>query len=156
MMKTIESILGEHPFFQGLDIRHLHIAAHGAMEDKFGVHAYIFNEGEKAGKFYVIHKGKVALEGVSPSDQLITIDTIEEGDILGWSWLLPPYHWQYSARVIEPVQVIVLDGVYLREKCEEDHDFGYELVKRVTQAIAQRLQATRTQMLYGHPTQSIS
>jgi CRP/FNR family transcriptional regulator, cyclic AMP receptor protein len=155
-MKTIEATLAEQPFFQGLDPRHLHVAAHGAVEDKFDVHVYIFNEGEKAGKFYVLRKGKVALEGVSPSDELVTIDTLEAGDILGWSWLLPPYSWQYSARVIEPVQVIVLDGVYLREKCEEDHDFGYELVKRVMQAIAQRLQTTRTQMLYGRPEQHIS
>jgi len=154
-MKTIEATLAEHPFFQGFDPRHLHEAAHGANEDKFGAGAYIFNEGEKAGKFYVIRKGKVALEGVSPSDELIAIDTLEAGDVLGWSWLLPPYHWQYSARVIEPAQLIVLDGVYLREKCEEDHDFGYELVKRAMQAIAQRLQETRTQMLYGRPTGSI-
>lgn len=154
-MKTIEATLAEHPFFQGLDPKYLHVAAHGAVEDKFGVHAYIFNEGEKAGKFYVLRKGKVALEGVSPSDELVTIDTLEAGDILGWSWLLPPYHWQYSARVIEPVQVIVLDGVYLREKCEEDHDFGYELVKRVMQAIANRLQMARALMLYGRPKQSV-
>jgi CRP/FNR family transcriptional regulator, cyclic AMP receptor protein len=153
-MKTIESMLAEHPFFEGLDSRYLHEAAHGGNEDKFGAGAYIFNENEKAGKFYVIRKGKVALEGVSPSDELITIDTIEGGDVLGWSWFLPPYHWQYSARVIEPIDVIVLDGVYLREKCEEDHDFGYELVKRVAQAVAQRLQATRTQMLYGRPRRS--
>jgi CRP/FNR family cyclic AMP-dependent transcriptional regulator len=154
-MKTIEATLAEQPFFQGLDPRHMHVAAHGAIEDKFDVHAYIFNEREKAGKFYILRKGKVALEGVSPLDKLITIDTLEAGDVLGWSWLLPPYHWQYSARVIEPAQLIVLDGVYLREKCEEDHDFGYELVKRAMQAIAQRLQTTRTQMLYGRPTRSI-
>ena len=154
-MKTIEATLAEHPFFQGLDPKHLHVAAHGAVEDKFDVHVYIFNEVEKAGKFYVLRKGKVALEGVSPSDELVTIDTLEAGDILGWSWLVPPYHWQYSARVIEPVQVIVLDGVYLREKCEEDHDFGYELVKRVMQAIANRLQTARTRMLYSRPKPSI-
>ncbi len=153
-MKTIESTLAEHPFFEGLDPRHLHVAAHGANEDKFGAQSYIFSEGDKAGKFYVIRKGKIALEAASPSDELITIDTIEGGDVLGWSWLFPPYRWQFSARVIEPVQVIVLDGVYLREKCEEDHDFGYELVKRAAQVITQRLQATRMQILYSRSTQS--
>lgn len=148
-MKTIESMLAEHPFFQGLEERHLHMAASSAREDRFGAQQYIFSEGERAGKFYAIRKGKVVLEVGAPPLGPTTIDTIEGGDVLGWSWLLPPYRWQFSARTIEPTQVIVLDGVQLREKCEEDHDFGYELIKRVTQTIVQRLQATRMRLLYG-------
>lgn len=62
---------------------------------------------------------------------------------------LPPYRWQFSARVIEPVQVIILDGTYLREACDEDHDFGYELAKRVAQVIAQRVEILRQRLLYG-------
>ncbi len=150
-MKTIESMLAEHPLFQELEPRHLHMVASGASEDRFGAQEYLFSEGEKAGKFYVIRKGKVALETGAPPEGPITTETIEEGDVVGWSWLLPPYRWQFSARAIEPTQVIVLDGVRLREKCEEDHDFGYELVKRVTQVVVQRLEAIRLQLLYGRP-----
>jgi CRP/FNR family cyclic AMP-dependent transcriptional regulator len=76
----------------------------------------------------------------------VTIDTLAGGEVLGWSWLFPPYRWQFSARVVEPTQVIVMDGVYLRDKAEEDNIFGYELVKRVAQVIAERLQ-TRRQLL---------
>ena len=150
-MKTLESMLAEHPFFQGLDPGHLHMFAHGASEDTFEEQVYIFSEGEKAGKFYAIRKGKVALEAFAAQRGQITIETLAGGEVLGWSWLFPPYRWQFSARVVEPTQVIVMDGVYLRDKAEEDNVFGYELVKRVAQVIAERLQATRRQLLdvYG-------
>jgi CRP/FNR family transcriptional regulator, cyclic AMP receptor protein len=150
-MRTLESMLAEHPFFQGFNPNHLHMLAHSASEDKFGEQEYIFSEGEKAGKFYTILKGKVALEVFAAQHGQITIETLAGGEVLGWSWLFPPYRWQFSARVVEPTQVIVMDGVYLRDKAEEDHDFGYELVKRVAPVIVQRFQATRLQLLdvYG-------
>jgi CRP-like cAMP-binding protein len=71
--------------------------------------------------------------------------------VLGWSWLFPPYRWHFDARALELTRAIALDGKCLREKCEEDHDLGYELVKRVAQIIMERLQATRLQLLdvYG-------
>ncbi len=143
-MKTLESMLAEHPFFQGLAPHHLHMIAHGASEDTFREQGYIFSEGEKARKFYAIYKGKVALEAFAAQRGPITIETLAGGEVLGWSWLFPPYRWQFSARVVEPTQVIVMDGVYL-------HDFGYELEKRVAQVVVQRLQATRRQLLdvYG-------
>ena len=150
-MKTIEAMLAEHPLFQELEPRHLHMVASSATEDRFEAQEYLFSEGEKARKWYIICKGKVALETGAPPHGPRTIETIEEGDVLGWSWLLPPYHWSFSARVLEPTQVIVLNGVHLREQCEADHDFGYELLKRVAQGIVQRLEALRMQLLYGRP-----
>jgi CRP-like cAMP-binding protein len=150
-MKTLEAMLAEHPFFLELDPGHLHLIVHRASEDTFGEQGYIFSEGEKAGKFYAILKGKVVLETFAAQRGQIPIETLAGGDVLGWSWLYPPYRWQFSARVVEPTQVIVMDGVYLRDKAEEDHDFGYELEKRMAQVIIQRLQATRRQLLdvYG-------
>jgi CRP/FNR family cyclic AMP-dependent transcriptional regulator len=150
-MKPLESRLAEHPFFQGLVPRHLHLIAHGASEDTFREQGYIFSEGEKAGKFYAIYKGKVALEAFAAQRGPITIETLAGGEVLGWSWLFPPYRWRFSARVVEPTQVLVMDGVYLRDQAEEDHDFGYELEKRMAQVVVQRLQATRLHLLdvYG-------
>ena len=150
-MKTLEAMLAEHPFFLELDPGHLHLIVHRASEDTFGEQEYIFSEGEKAGKFYAILKGRVVLEAFAAQRGQIPIETLAGGEVLGWSWLFPPHRWQFSARVIEPTQVIVMDGVYLRDKAEEDHDLGYELEKRVAQVIIQRLQATRRQLLdiYG-------
>jgi len=150
-MKTLESMLAEHPFFQGLASHHLHLIAHRASEDTFKEQGYIFSEGEKAGKFYAIYKGKVAIEAFAAQRGPITIETLAGGEVLGWSWLFPPYRWRFSARVVEPAQVIVMDGVYLRDQAEEDHDFGYELEKRVAQVVVQRLQGARLRLLdmYG-------
>jgi hypothetical protein len=75
------------------------------------------------------------------------IATLEEGDIMGWSWLVPPYYWRLDARAVQQTHVLALDGKCLRSKCEENHDLGYELLKRFTQVIEQRLHATRMQLL---------
>jgi hypothetical protein len=75
-----------------------------------------------------------------------------EGEILGWSWLIPPYNWHFDARAVELTRAIALDGKCLRNKCEQDHDLGYELLKRFAHIMEQRLQATRLQLLdvYGN------
>ncbi len=77
----------------------------------------------------------------------IVIETIEAGEVLGWSWLFPPYRWHFNARALEPIRAIMLDGVCLREKGEIDHDLGYELVKRMAHILIERLQSTRLQLL---------
>ena len=69
------------------------------------------------------------------------------GDVLGWSWLFPPFSWNFQARAIEPTSAIVLSGAHLLVTAEGNHDFGYELMKRVAQVVIHRLQATRKQLL---------
>jgi CRP-like cAMP-binding protein len=86
-----------------------------------------------------------AVEVELPSDFFNGL--LGEGEVLGWSWLLPPYQWHYSARAIEPTQVIALDGAELRTRCEQDHDLGYEIMKRFALVIVQRLEATRARFL---------
>ncbi len=150
-MQTLEPYLAEHPFLKGLDPRHLNIIVGCASNVSFVAEQYILHEGEEATNFYIIHHGKVALEIFTSDRGPITIQTIGEGDVLGWSWLIPPYHWHYDARAIEPTSAIALDAKCLRAKCEEDHDLGYELLKRFAHVITQRLEATRLQLLdvYG-------
>lgn len=150
-MQTLESILVEHPFFKGLQPQYLQLITGCASNVRFNAGTYIFREGEEASQFYLIRHGKVALEIPAAQRGQITIETIEAGEVLGWSWLFPPYRWHFTARVVEPVRAIALDGTCLRTKGEEDHDLGYELMKRVAQIMMQRLQATRIQLLdvYG-------
>jgi CRP/FNR family transcriptional regulator, cyclic AMP receptor protein len=150
-MQTLEPILAKHPFFEGLEPKYLQLITSCASNVRFEAETYIFREGEPASLFYIIRQGKVALETLAGSRGPITIETIEAGEVLGWSWLFPPYRWHFDARVVEPTRAIVLDGVCLRTKGETDHDLGYELVKRVAQIMMQRLQATRLQLLdvYG-------
>ena len=77
----------------------------------------------------------------------LTILTLGAGDILGWSWLFPPYRWKFSARAIEDTRAFAADGKCLREKAERDHDLGYELLKRFAHVVEERLEATRLQLL---------
>lgn len=150
-METLERILAEHPFFAGLDARHIQLIVGCATNVRFDAGQFIFREGEEANEFYVIRHGKVALEIFVPGRGPVTIQTLGEGEILGWSWLIPPYHWHFNARAVELTRAIALDGKCLRAKCEDDHDLGYELLKRFAHIVEQRLQATRLQLLdvYG-------
>ena len=156
-MQTLEAILAGHPFFEGFETRYMQLITGCASNVRFDAGEYIFHEGEDASHFYLIRQGKVALETWAAQRGPITIETIEAGEVLGWSWLFPPYRWHFSARVVEPVRAIALDGVCLRSKGEADHDLGYQLVKRVAQIMMQRLQATRLQLLdvYGVPTRGV-
>ncbi|MCI0446065.1 cyclic nucleotide-binding domain-containing protein [bacterium] len=150
-METLERILEEHPFFHGLDSRYLQLIVGCASNVRFNPGEFLFREGEEANQFYVLRPGKVALEIFVPERGPITIETVREGQILGWSWLIPPHYWHFNARAIELTRAIALDGKCLRNKCEEDHDLGYELLKRFAHIVEMRLQATRLQLLdvYG-------
>jgi CRP-like cAMP-binding protein len=118
---------------------------------RFNAGETIFREGEDADKFYLIRQGKVALETAVPQRGSVIIQTLGEGEVLGWSWLVAPYRWRFDARATELTRAIALDGKCLRGRSEEDHDLGYELMKRAAQIMEQRLQAARLQLLdvYG-------
>lgn len=150
-MRTLETLLVEHPFFKGLDPQYLNVITGCASNAKFEAGEYLFREGQNANAFYVIRKGKVGIETYTPKGPVL-IQTISDGEILGWSWLVSPYRWRFDAKACDLTRVISLDGACLRKKCEEDHHLGYELLKRFTQIITDRLEATRLQLLdvYGN------
>jgi len=150
-METLERIITEHSFFAGLDQAVLNLVAGCASNVRFAAGTYIFKEGDEANAFYLIREGKVALEIYAPQHKPIIVDTLDVGDILGWSWLLPPFQWKFNAHATTGLRAIALDGECLRTKCEENHDLGYELLKRFAKIIERRLEATRFQLLdvYG-------
>ena len=152
-METLQRILAEHPFFSDMEERLLEILVGCAANVRFESGEVIFREGEEADKFYLIRHGRVALQLFADRRGSLTISTLEGGDILGWSWLSPPYRWKFSARAVEATRAISLDGKCLREKSEKDHDLGYELLKRFVHIIEDRLQATRLQLLNVYETQ---
>jgi CRP-like cAMP-binding protein len=146
-MRTLEQIIAEHPFWKGLNARFFPLLNECASEKRFGVQQQIFQEESHADHFYLIRGGRVALETFAPGKGPITIQTIGAGEVLGWSWLFPPYRWHFSARSIDETDVVAFDARALREMAEENHDFGYDIAKRVAQVILLRLQATRMQLL---------
>jgi CRP-like cAMP-binding protein len=145
-MEKLDQALARHPFLQGLGLDYLQDIAACASEVAFEAGQYLLREKEDANEFYLILEGKVALGSFVAGRGFTTIQTLEGGEIVGWSWLVPPYRWRFDALAILPVRAIALDGKYLRERCEADHEFGYQLIKRVAQVIGERLTATRLRL----------
>jgi len=150
-MATMEELLDGHPFFTGLGASAIQLIAGCAVNVHFAAGDRVFGEGEPASRFYVIRHGRVALEVHSHTHGALIIDTMDEGEVLGWSWLVPPYRYFGDARAVTPVSAIALDGTCLRGKCEADSGLGYELLKRVTTVMYQRLESARVRLLdlYG-------
>lgn len=118
-----------------------------ASEQSFEAGAVIFREGQPANQLYLIESGQVALEMRLPAGGMATVQVLEPGELLGWSWMFPPFTWHLQARALGPVRTIVLNGGHLLATAEEDTRFGYCLMKRVAQMVIHRLQATRRQMI---------
>ena len=150
-MENLKSVLAEHPFLNGMSEAQLELLVGCASNVVFKAGEFIIREGADAEKFYIIRHGKVLIETHLPQKGTIIIRSRTAGEILGWSWLVPPYRWHFDARAVEVTRAIALDGKCLRQKCEEDHDLGYEIMKRFALIIAERLEATRLQLLdiYG-------
>jgi CRP/FNR family cyclic AMP-dependent transcriptional regulator len=141
----LEAQVAAHPFLIGMITSHLRLLADVAMRSHFTTGQVIFRKGETANRFYLIERGKVALES-STSDEVVKIDEVGAGDLLGWSWIFPPYVWHFDARAIEPTTAIFLYGTILREYCEADPALGYELFKRMSEVMMHRLQAARVKL----------
>lgn len=149
-MQTIAQYLPSHPFFTGLDEGALDLMSGCATIAHFRPGTYLFHEGDPADTFYVIRRGLVALESRAPTGPVV-IDTADEGDVVGWSWLVAPHRWTFDARATDETSVISFDGACLRGKCEGDPALGYALLQRVVQVMADRLHSARVRLLdlYG-------
>ena len=150
-MEGLERILKQHPFFAGLDDAFCDLVCGCAKNVSFQAGQYLFHEGEPADWFYLLRHGRVALQIAAPGRGALTFQTVSEGEIVGVSWLVPPYRWSNDAKALELTRAIAMDAACLRRKCESDHDLGYEMMKRFTPVLIQRLQAARLQILdvYG-------
>jgi len=150
-MEGLERIVREHKFFAGLDEEYVKLVTGCAKNVRFEAGEYLFREGGPADQFYLLREGRVALEISAPGRSAISFLTVDEGEVCGVSWLIPPYRWSYDGRAIGLVRALSIDALCLRNKCEADHHFGYEMMKRVMPVVIQRLHATRLQVLdvYG-------
>jgi CRP/FNR family transcriptional regulator, cyclic AMP receptor protein len=150
-MEGLERIIKEHPFFTGIETAFCDLVCGCAKNARFSAGQYLFHEGEPADWFYLIRHGQVAFQLTAPGRGTVTFQTVAEGELAGVSWLIPPYRWTYDAKAIEETRAIAINALCLRQKCEADHDLGYEMMKRFMPVLVQRLQATRLQILdvYG-------
>jgi CRP-like cAMP-binding protein len=130
-----------HPFLAGMNPAQLALLTDCAIPVHFKKGQTILREGELANRFYLIESGKVVLESGEGFGEPVIVETIGAGDLLGWSWMFPPYVRHFTARAVEPTQAIVFYGTILREYCESDPAVGYELFKRIAPVMMKRLQA---------------
>jgi CRP-like cAMP-binding protein len=153
-MKTIADLISEHKFFSDLDEHSLEFVAGCGSNVHFAPGERILTEGEAANTFYLLRSGSVALSFFVPGRGAVVIDTLAEGDVLGWSWLFPPYRWQFDGEAREDVAAVAFDGTCLRTKCDSDARLGYILTQRFARVILGRLQSVRMRMLdvYGPGT----
>jgi CRP-like cAMP-binding protein len=149
-METLERLLAEHPFFQDMEDRFIRQLVGCASNARFEAGQYLFRQGEIADHFYLLRKGHMAIEIHAQERGAIILQTLGAGDIVGWSWLVPPHRWLFDGRAVETVRAVALDGACLRQKCDEDHDLGYALLKRFSAIIAKRLEAARLQLINIH------
>jgi CRP/FNR family transcriptional regulator, cyclic AMP receptor protein len=143
---VVANDLAAHPFTSGMSPEEVSFLAGNAMRVSYPAGQTIFREGEPANRFYLIESGEVALETRAKAREAIRIQTIKAGDVLGWSWLFPPYIWHFDARTLEPTTAIFLYGTRIRQVCDDRPEIGYDLVQRIAQVVIKRLQDTRKQL----------
>lgn len=146
LIEGLDRLLAEHPFFRGFDADALTLMAGCARNERFEADQSLFKQGEAADKFYIIRHGSVSIEMSVPAKGRLVLQTLGEGEVLGWSWLAPPYQWSFDARATTLVRAVSLDAVCLRRKCEENHELGYRLLTRFIPVMADRLTAARLQL----------
>jgi CRP-like cAMP-binding protein len=146
-LEQLKELMATHPFLRGMSSEDLSTLALYAMRTEFAPGQLVFRQGDIANRFYLILKGNVALEAMAEDRKPVVIQTIGAGEVLGWSWLFPPYTWRFDARAAEPVEAIFFYGTRLREHCEEDLRFGHEVMRRVAEVAVKRLNAIRARLL---------
>lgn len=152
-MKSVGQLLAESPFFAGVDADLVAELAGCAQNVHVAQDAYLFHAGGPADRLYVVRRGRVALEIPGSTGGPEVVDTVDDGDVVGWAWLVPPYRWFTDARAVLPTSAVALDAVCLRAACDADPRLGYALLQRVAGVLYRRMQGARVRLLdlYGAP-----
>ena len=150
-MHTLDEVIASSPVFAGMAHDDLALIAGCAQNVGFEEGQLLFREGQPADVFDLVRKGRVALEVHTPERGGLIVDSADPGEVVGWSWLFPPYRWHFDARAAQEVRAIAFDGECIRGKCDEDSRLGYELMQRFGQVMIDRLQNTQLRLLdvYG-------
>ncbi len=153
MIRRIPDLLAGHRFLAGLTRDQTDLLAGCAHLQVFEGGGHLLREGEAADRFYLVRSGRVLVEIDLGPRGALPVETVGRGDVLGWSWIVPPHRYRFDAVAVERTRTIVFDGACLRDRCDADPALGYALLRRFAAVLAHRLAATRLQLcdLYGHP-----
>ena len=153
MIEVNAAALAAHPFLHGMSADQLGLLADAARDVSFPARYRLFEDGGYATRFWLIQAGHVSLDLHVPGEGPVVIESIGMGELLGWSWLFPPYKWAFGAVAASAVEAFEFDAPTVRDLCAADPGLGYEFNQRVTRVLAKRLQATRIRLIArsGHP-----
>lgn len=146
----IQQRLARHPFLKGMNAGQIEVLSRSATPVTFEEGQIVFRTGEAANGFFLIEDGAIAIESRQDGAPAVTIDTVSAGEPLGWSWLFPPYEWQFDARAIKPTKALCFSGILLHQYRDSDLTLSHELFQRMSHVMVRRLQAARNKLADWH------
>lgn len=144
---SIQDYLSTHKFFSGLDENFLKFLSESATELSIKKNDVLFQQGKRADTFYLLREGQISVQVPALVGPSLEIQQLGDNQLLGWSWLIPPYRWNFMARAEQDSYLLEFDGNAILTRCEEDAEFGYELLKRFATLMSERLDAARQKMM---------
>jgi CRP/FNR family transcriptional regulator, cyclic AMP receptor protein len=145
--QSTTEFLSTHEFFSGLsdDVLTFLYECSSTFAIKKG--QVLFFQGENADKFYVVHKGRIAIQMPAIIGPTLEIQALGKDQVVGWSWLIPPYKWNFQAVAEEDSELLMFDGSAILARCEREPKFGYELLKKFAALMSVRLDVARQKMM---------
>jgi CRP/FNR family transcriptional regulator, cyclic AMP receptor protein len=147
MMTQQISVLGAQPFLRGMPPALLARLAGACEHITVPAGKRLFAEGGLADRFYIIDAGQVTIDADVPGQGHVIIERLGRNDVVGLSWMLPPYRWRFGAVATQPTQAFAFEAAAVREACRDDPVLGYELSQRFSAVVVHRLQATRARLI---------
>jgi len=145
--QSITEYLSNHVFFFELNEAYVALICDHVKTVEIKKGQFVFRQGERADKFYIIQQGQISVQIPALIGPVLEIHALGMDQVLGWSWLIPPYQWNFQAVAIEDTQLLAFDGASILARCEQDPKFGYQLLKRFTSLMSERLDASRQRMM---------
>ncbi len=144
---SIKDLIATNEVFRDLDPEFIDILAEQGSEREYAAGEAVFRYGERAETFHIVREGTVTVEVAAIEGPPLELQELGEGALLGWSWLIPPYRWNFQARARTAARVVEFDGHAIRERCERDPRLGYEILKRFARLMSERLEEARGKMM---------
>jgi CRP/FNR family transcriptional regulator, cyclic AMP receptor protein len=138
--------LSDHPFLSSIPIGSLRRLATHVHTHTYPAGEQVFREGQIANRFFLIRHGLVRLDVEVAGRGQVEVQTLGPDAALGWSWLFSPHRWQLTATVIERTSMLIFDTDALQIAMAADAPLGYELMRRFSAVMFDRLIATRLQL----------
>jgi len=150
-MQTLEPLIAGVALFKGMKQEHLALIAGCATNVRYEAGQFPGLAGSPADCFWIIRQGCMALEIHAPDRGTISIATMGDGEVVGFSWLVPPYQLRFDVHALTATRALLIDGRCLRGKLAQDHELAADLLGRFSTLAVQRLEALSLQLMdiYG-------